>query len=309
MHAAGAVLALVAMGLSACSDDLSALKITMASGVTTGVYYSLSEALAVAWSGQLGIEKPQVASTKGSVDNLGRLRTGQANVGFSAADAAEDAAANNAGPHQLRALARMHDDYFQVVVRADLAVSKLADLKGLRVSIGSPSSGVRVIADRLLTAGNISPDTDLRVQHLDLEEAGAAMLAGNLDAFFWSGGLPTPQVTKLSESVKVKMLDLGDVLPELRRKYPVYGSATLPASAYNLPGGPVTTLVVRNFLLVTDDMSDDAAEALVRGLFQAQPQLEAANSAARSIEVRSAIETTPIELHPGALRYYRDSKV
>lgn len=304
------MLALAAMALSACGNDLSALKLTMASGVEKGVYNRLSAALADAWTEQLGIEHPQVAATKGSVDNLQRLRTGQANVGFSQADAAELAAVDEPGKHKLYALARMHDDYLQVVVRDDLqVVNRLADLKGLRVSIGSETSGVRLIADRLLASAGISPDTDLRVQHLDLNEASEAMLAGSLDAFIWSGGLPTLRVTQLAQSVKVKLLDLEDVLPELRRQFPVYGSATLPASAYSLPGKAVTTLVVRNFLLVNDLMSDEAAEALVEGLFKAQPRMVAASSAARSIEIRSAIETTPLPLHPGALRYYRDTKV
>jgi TRAP transporter TAXI family solute receptor len=306
------VLALAAMALSACGNDLAALKLTMASGVEKGVYNRLSAALADAWTEQLGIEHPQVAATKGSVDNLQRLRTGQANVGFSQADAAERAAVEEPGKHKLYALARMHDDYLQVVVRDDLVVNRLVDLKGLRVSIGSETSGVRLIADRLLTSAGISPDTDLRVQHLDLNEASDAMLAGSLDAFIWSGGLPTLRVTQLAQTVKVKMLDLSDVLPDLRRQFPVYGSATLPASAYSQPGKPgkaVTTLVVRNFLLVNDLMSDEAAEALVRGLFEAQPRLETASPAARSIEIRSAIETTPLPLHPGALRYYRDAKV
>jgi TRAP transporter TAXI family solute receptor len=304
------VLALAAMALSACGNDLAALKLTMASGVEKGVYNRLSAALADAWTEQLGIEHPQVAATKGSIDNLERLRTGQANVGFSQADAAESATeVDEPGKHKLYALARMHDDYLQVVVRDDLVVNRLVDLKGLRVSIGSETSGVRLIADRLLKSAGISPDTDLRVQHLDLNEASDAMLAGSLDAFIWSGGLPTQRVTQLAQTVKVKMLDLSDVLKDLRKEYPVYGSATLPASAYSLPGKAVTTLVVRNFLLVNDLMSDEAAEALVDGLFKAQPRLEAASFAARSIEVRAAIETTPIPLHPGALRYYRDSKL
>ncbi|HEX6342674.1 TAXI family TRAP transporter solute-binding subunit [Umezawaea sp.] len=310
VHAAGAVLALAAMALSACGNDLAALKLTMASGVEKGVYNRLSAALADAWTEHVGIEHPQVTVTKGSIDNLERLRAGQANVGFSQADAAERAAeSDEPGKHKLYALARMHDDYLQVVVRDDLVVNRLVDLKGLRVSIGSESSGVRLIADRLLKSAGISPDTDLRVQHLDLNEASDAMMAGTLDAFIWSGGLPTQRVTQLAQTVKVKMLDLSDVLPELRKQYPVYGSATLPASAYSLPGKAVTTLVVRNFLLVNDLMSDEAAEALVDGLFKAQPRLEAASFAARSIEVRAAIETTPIPLHPGALRYYRDTKV
>ncbi|WP_238412094.1 TAXI family TRAP transporter solute-binding subunit [Saccharothrix deserti] len=308
LHAVGAALALATLSLSACGDDFDQVKLTMAAGSPGGVYHELSTVLADAWSRDPGIPRPQVANTAGSVDNLGRLRANQAQVGFSAADAAEKAQKESKG-HKLLALARMHDDYLQVVVRDDLPVTKLADLKGLRVSVGASNSGVKLIAERLLESAGISPGSDLKVQYMDLQTSADAMRDGALDAFFWSGGVPTGPVTTLATTVKVRMLDLGDVLPKLRQTYQVYGSATLPASAYQLDGGPVVTLVVRNFLLVNDTMSDDVAEALVRGLFQAQPDLVAASPVARSIEVRSAIETTPIELHPGAMRYYRDVKV
>jgi TRAP transporter TAXI family solute receptor len=297
------------MALSACGNDFESVRLVMASGNSGGVYNKLSEALADAWSGQLGIERPQVVPTKGSVDNLERLRTGTAQVGFSQADAAEDANARNEGPHKLRALARMHDDYLQLVVRDDLPVTTLSELKGRRVSLGPATSGVKLIADRLLKSAQISPETDLQVRYLDLNDATQAMLDGAIDAFFWVGGVPTGQVTALAKTMKLRMLDLKDVLVKLREQYPVYGSATLPRSAYQLSGGPIVTLVVRNFLLVSDTMSDDVAEALVRGLFEAQPQLESASPVARSIEMRSAIETSPIELHPGAMRYYRAAKV
>jgi len=311
VHAAGAVLALAALAMTGCGAGFDHVKLTMAAGSDTGVYYKLSTALADGWTRDPGIPRPQVVSTAGSVDNLERLRTGQAQVGFSAADAAEDGQAAPGG-HRLYALARMHDDYLQVAVRADVPATKLADLRGLRVSVGAPDSGVRLIAERLLRSADIPPD-ELKVRYLDLNATTDAMRAGELDAFFWSGGVPTAGVTTLASTVRIRMLDLEDVLPGLRGQYPVYGSATLPASAYELPGGPVTTpvttLVVRNFLLVTDAMPDDVAEALLRGLFRAQPDLVAASPVARSIEVRSAIETTPLPLHPGAKNYYRDVKV
>jgi TRAP transporter TAXI family solute receptor len=91
--------------------------------------------------------------------------------------------------------------------------------------------------------------------------------------------------------------------------YPVYGAATIPASSYRLAEGPITTIVVPNFLLATDAMPDNVAEALTRALFASQPRLITANPAARAIDLRSAIETSPIPLHPGATTYYRTEKL
>jgi TRAP transporter TAXI family solute receptor len=297
--------------LTGCRSGFTGLRLSIATGGTQGVYYVLGNTLADAWTRQLGIPRPTVLSTAASVDNMDRLRLGTADVGFSAADVASDASQGGPRPgqHSLRALARIHDDYLQLVVRADTQARRLADLRGLRVSIGSPNSGVQVIAHRLLTAAGLS-EADLHAQQLGIDDSLAALRDGQIDAFFWSGGLPTGGVTELAKSVPLRMLDLSDVVPTLRQRYPVYSSATVPASAYGLPNaGPITTLVVHNYLLVTDAMPDDVAEALVKGMFDAQPALVRANVAARSIDVHSAIETAPVPLHPGALRFYRSVKV
>ncbi|GAA1310784.1 TAXI family TRAP transporter solute-binding subunit [Saccharothrix xinjiangensis] len=303
--AVGVVLALAVTALTGCGDDFGHVRLTIAAGNEGGVYHKLSTALAEAWTRDPGVPRPEVEKTSGSVDNLRLLRADEAQVGFSAADAAE-LEQGDAG-HRVFALARMHDDYLQLLVRATLPVTKVSQLAGLRVSLGAPDSGVRVIAQRLLDSAGMTGS--LQVEYLSLQQSVDAIRAGTLDAFFWSGGVPTDAVTDLATTVEMRMLDLGDVLPDLRRDFPVYGSATLPASAYRLDGGPVVTLVVRNFLLVNDTVPDDVVEALLKGLFRAQSALVSASPVARSIEVRAAIETTPIPLHPGAMRYYRDVKV
>ncbi len=300
MHLAVGLLT-AATVLTGCGSTLEDVKITMATGSEGGVYYSLGNGLAGIWSGRLGIPRPQVVATAGSKDNVVRLVNDQAQVGFSQADAVDGVQ----GADRLRALARMHDDYLQVIVRADLPVTKLSQLSGLRVSIGGRESGVEIIARRLLRSANVTPQE----VNLNLDDSAQAMREGKVDAFFWSGGLPTARITQLTKELGVRMLDLRDDLVTFRQQYPVYGSATLPGSTYNLQSGPVITLVVRNFLLVNEKMPDDVAEALVRQLFDGQPELVKAHSAARTIEQRSAIETSPVPLHNGAMRYYRDAKV
>ncbi len=300
MHIAVSLLT-AATVLTGCGSTVEDIKITMATGSEGGVYYRLGNGLADIWSGRLGIVRPQVVVTAGSKDNVTRLVNDQAQVGFSQADAVEEVK----GSSRLRALARMHDDYLQVIVRSDLPVTKLGQLSGMRVSVGAAESGVEIIANRLLDSQHVTPQR----LNLGLEESAKRMSEGKLDAFFWSGGLPTTRITQLTKELGVRMLDLKDELSSFRLQYPVYGTATLPASTYNLQSGPVITLTVRNFLLVTDSMPDDVAEALVRQLFEGQPELVKAHSAARTIEQRSAIETSPVPLHNGAMRYYRDSKV
>ena len=282
----------------------------MATGGTQGVYFGLGNALADAWQQKLGLDvRPEVLATAGSVDNLRLLATGAADVVFSQVDTAADQLFRSAPGDQRapRALARIYDDAVHVVVRATSPVTTLAGLRGTRVSVGAPDSGVYVIATRLLGLAGVSPDTDLQAEQLGINESVAAMESGAIDAFFWSGGVPTDGVSRLARTVPIRLLNLEDMVTVVRAAYPAYASGIVPAATYGIPE-PITTLLVRNFLLVAVSMPDDLASALVEGLFDAQPELAEASPAALTIDPRAAIGTQPVPLHPGAERFFRALK-
>jgi TRAP transporter TAXI family solute receptor len=250
-----------------------------------------------------------VLSTAGSVDNLDRLAARAADVVFSQVDTAADQLPSVAAddPRALRALARIYDDVVHVVVPASASATSLTDLRGARVSVGAPDSGVRVIAERLLGVAGLSPAADFQALQLGINDSVAAMSHGEIDAFFWVGGLPTRGVTALSEELPIRLLNLEDLVAPVRAAYPVYAAGTVPAQSYGIPD-PITTLLVRNFLIVRAEMPDDVANALVAGLFAAQEQLAAVSPAALTIDLRAAIGTHPVPLHPGAERFFRDEK-
>ena len=299
------LLALVVLVLLAgCQQRFDGTRLTITTGSAGAVYDQLGATLAGYWDSSLGV-RAQVDNSAGSVQNLDRLVSGQADVGISAADAAADRYAQPDGRH-LRALARIHDDYVQVVVPAGSSVHTLAQLRGLRVSVGPAESQARLVAERLLSQVGLSGPDDVRRSELSIDQDAAALYAGQIDAFFWSGGIPTEQVADLSRKMPIRLLDLSDLVAGMTRLWPVYETVTVPASSYDLPG-PVTTLLVPNFLLVTDRMPDALAQSLTADVFNAQSVLAATNRALRSIDARSGIETIPIPLHPGALAYYRSA--
>jgi TRAP transporter TAXI family solute receptor len=302
--------ALGVLGVPGCSSRFAGVRVTVATGGTQGVYYNLGNALADAWRAQLGLDaRPAVLSTAGSVDNLERLADRTADVVFSQVDTAADQLARTAAddPCSPRALARIYDDVVHVVVPASAPAVRLADLRGARVSVGAPDSGVRVIAERLLAVAGLSPATDFQALQLGINESVDAVRRREIDAFFWSGGLPTGGVTALAQSLPIRLLNLEDLITPVRAAYPVYAAGTVPAQSYGIPE-PITTLLVRNFLIVRAEMPDDVADALVRGLFAAQEQLAAVSPAALTIDLRAAIGTEPVPLHPGAMRFFRGEK-
>jgi uncharacterized protein len=302
--------ALAAPGLAGCGSGLSGTPLRVATGGSGGVYFTLGSRLAAAWHDKLDMNT-QVKRSNGSVDNLVALHNNTADVAFVAADAAAQASTG------LRALARIYDDYIQVLVRDESPIRSLADLRGHPVSIGSLNSGVKVVAVNLLKAAGLPETSDSYVQE-NLHDSLADLVSGKLDALFWSGGLPTPDITTTlnQKRVSLRMLDLSTLS---RSTLPYYNVETVTGTAYPLmvrpdKEKPVSTLAVHNLLMVREDMPSDEAEALVRTLFDVQPSLavdpnQVVSLAAQLIDRRSAIETLPIQLHDGALAYYRNAKV
>lgn len=307
LAAAGAVTA-----LPGCAAPFAGTRLRLATGSARGVYFRLGTALAQAWQAELGFtQAPTVLNTAGSVQNVDMLANGAADVAFSQVDAAAERLVGTTpdAPDAPRALARIYDDVLHVVVPATSPITTLPGLRGARVSVGAADSGVSVVARRLLDAADLGT-ADVRGEQLGLDDSVAAMAAGQIDAFFWSGGLPTPAVTELAAQVPIRLLDLteGDVLRTVRGRYPVYAPGTVPAQSYAGITTPITTMLVRNFLLVDAAMPDDLAEALVKVLFTEQEQLAKAGPAALTIDPRAAIGTEPVLLHPGAERFYRGER-
>jgi uncharacterized protein len=305
----GAALLGLLTALAACSSPFAGRRLTLATGATQGVYYDFGTALARVWRDDLGLAAaPEVRSTAGSLDNLQQLGSGDADVAISQIDAAARylAALAPGDPRSPRALARIYDDVVHLVVPRASPVTAPGQLRGARVSVGAPDSGVSLVARRMLEVAGLIPGTDLSAEQLGITDSAEALVAGRLDAFFWVGGLPTQGITELAATVPIRLVDLETIVGPARKAYPEYTAGTVPATSYGMPA-PVTTLLVRNVLLVTADMPDDLAGALARSLSGAQEAL-AVTTPALTIDPRAAIGTQPVPLHPGAAAFYRGSK-
>jgi hypothetical protein len=287
-------------------------RIGIATGNATGVYFALGNAYAEQISNAPGSRiRATAAETGASVQNIQQLVAGTYAVAFSLADTAADAVQGTgsfAGQKQpVQALARIHTNFTQVIVRRGAGIRSVADMRGKRVSTGSPKSGTEVIAHRLLQAAGLDPERDVQAQRLDLTKTVDGMKDGSIDALFWSGGLPTPGITDLLTTARdqVELLDVTPLLAEMKKINPVYEEGTIPAATYGTPAD-VRTIVVPNLLLVRQDLDADLVCVLTKALFERKPQLEQANAAAKEISLEFAWRTDPVVLHRGAAKALSD---
>lgn len=303
----------VVVAVSACGGQREAPvgasdggRLTIATGNTTGVYYALGGAMASIISDQLDGYRATASETGASVQNVQGLTSGNYDIAFCLADTATDAVKGENTfdtPQDVVALANLYPNYMHVVVRAGAGITKLSELKGKRVSTGSPNSGTEVAARRVLAAVGIDHTTGLVAQRLGLPESVEAMKSGSIDALFWSGGLPTAGITDLTTSMgsRVQFLSIVDLLPTLQRAYgEVYQAGTIPSKTYAGTTSDTKTILTPNLLLVRQDMPDELASKLTRLLLENLDGLVKVNPAAKAIGPGTAGDTGEVPLHPGA---------
>ncbi|TCB96048.1 TAXI family TRAP transporter solute-binding subunit [Micromonospora zingiberis] len=295
---------LVLPGLGGCRDDSDEpIRIRIATGSATAVYHAFGTSLAAILNRELPNVRAEVLVTAASVENVGLLNAGEVELGFTQADVLPA----DPGPDpSVVAIARVYDDLLHLVTKADSPVRTLTDLRGRRVSIGAAGSGTEITVKRLLTVAELDEAGVHRVQ-FGLDDSVAALKRGEIDAFFFSGGLPVRAVAEFARDNPTRIVGLQQWTVPLRRAFrEVYVPRDIPQSVYDLD--LVTTVANPNYLLVRADLPEELVRQMTWLLMERRSELAAAHPAAGRMSPRSAIDTPPLPLHPGAMAYYRDKK-
>lgn len=288
-------------------------RVGIATGNATGVYFTLGNAYAEQISAATaGRVKATAAETGASVQNIQQVVAGTYQVAFALADTAADAVAGEAAfqdKQPIAALARLYPNYTQVIARKDSGITGIESMRGKRISTGSPGSGTEVIANRLLEAAGLNPESDVAGQRLDLTKTVDGMKEGAIDAMFFSGGLPTPGITDLITTAReeVTFVDVTPLLAKMQTISGAYQPGLIPAAAYGLPAD-VPTITVANLLVARDDLDADLGCVLTKALFERKPQLEQSVPAAKGISLDTARDTAPVPLNRGSQRALDDLK-
>src|SRR6478672_6784991 len=197
---------------------------SIGTGGTGGVYYPLGGAVANVLSKSLPNVQATAEVTGGSIDNLKLIASGQSEMAFTMADAALDAMQGQdkfKTKVPLQALLVVYPNRMHVVTVEGTGIEKMADLKGKRVSTGSPGGATEVMAFRVIEAAGMDKDKDMKRERLGVAESVNAIKDRKIDAFFWVGGIPTAAVTDLAATpgLKMKLIDHGDLAEKMNAKY------------------------------------------------------------------------------------------
>jgi TRAP transporter TAXI family solute receptor len=314
--AAGAVvLGLLLWWLLPLGEDPPSGTITFSTGTTSGVYYEYGSRLRTELAEDMPHLDVNLTTSNGSQENVARVAEGDADFTIAAADAVATYEAQNRGSSaRLRGVARLYDDYVQLVVARDSDVRSVADLEGKTVATGLPRSGVRLIANRVLKAAGLAPGKDFTAVSEGIDTGPEQLKQGKIDAFFWSGGVPTAGLEKLADGLSFRFVPIDATLVAKMHQQDdstsYYRATNMPESAYPTiqNGSAVATIAVSNLLMTRTDMDPRLTEWLTRTVIKSRDGIGAHVHSAQLVDLRTAIYTDPLPLHEGARRYYRSVK-
>ena len=307
---------LLLTGLLLCLG-VSAQNISIATGGTGGVYYPMGGGLAAILSKTVPGMQATAEVTGGSVDNLKLIGSGKPYIGFSMSDAALDAFRGEdkfkSGKVPLRTLAILYPNRMHVVSVEGRGVKNINDLKGKRVSTGSPGSATEVMAFRVIEAAGLDKDKDMKRERLGVAESVNAIKDGKIDAFFWVGGLPTAAVTDLANTpgTKIVMVDHADTVAAMNKKYGnLYVQDVIPKATYKGMDVDNKQATVMNILVAHENMDEKTAYSVVKTLFEKRDDMIAVHKEAANFKFdNQRASASPVPFHPGALKFFAEKGV
>jgi uncharacterized protein len=292
-------------------------QLSIGTGDPGGVYFPLGGAVASVLAKAVPDLHATVEVTGGSVDNIKLIAAGQSDLGFTMADAAMDAIQGQGkfknNKIALQTLLVVYPNRMHVVTIEGTGIDTLADLKGKRVSTGSPGSATEIMASRAIEAIGLDKDKDFQRERLGVAESVNAITDRRIDAFFWVGGIPTAAIAGLAttDGVKMKLIDHADIVDKMNEKYgKLYSKSRIKGGAY--PGYKTDCDVaeVWNLIVTGSRMSDEDAYNIAKTLVEKKDDIVKVHKEAESFSLDNQVQDrSPVPFHPGALKYFREKGV
>lgn len=279
-----------------------------------GVYYLVG----TAWAQTLAKHRPNVKLnveiTGGAVGNLQLFGTGELDLPMSISNVIVEAegGGTQSFPHPIHtnAITAINQGALHIVASKSSGIQSIEDIRGKRVSTGEPGHSTEVIAQALLEALGIDAETDINRQRLNLTDSMDALADGRCDLVFYMGGAPVPAVQEATTTAGTGRLIPVDsaVLDRVHELYPYLVAGAIPAETCGNPE-PSPTVCATNLLLCSPEMEDELVYTIVKTIHDNAAEWRGAHSSVAGLTPETAVVGSPVDFHPGAIRYYKEKGV
>jgi TRAP transporter TAXI family solute receptor len=290
-------------------------RISIATGGMGGVFFVIGGGIASILTKYAGVEAAAEV-TSASVDNCKLVAAKKSELGIILGDTGYDAykgfGSFKGKTLPLRTVAVLYPGLTHIVTLEGKNIKKIADLKGKRVSVGAPGSGTEVIALRVLEAAGLNHEKDIKKDRLGAGESGGALKDGKIDAYFWTGGVPTSSVLDLAASPgsKIVLVPQDDIVPKMIKKFgPNYYKSIIPKDVYTGIKYDTPVVAVGNVLMCHQDMDEQLVYTIVKTIFDHLKELSAIHKEALNINLKDASSSKAVPYHKGAAKYFKEKNI
>ncbi|WP_136068637.1 TAXI family TRAP transporter solute-binding subunit [Modicisalibacter radicis] len=304
-------IAALTAGLILASGTASAdERLSIGTGGTGGLFYVIGAGMADTLNKHMQDTTARAEVTGASIENVRRVAAGQMALGLSSSSTLYEAAHGegpfDGDPQAVQGIAYLYPAVLQLATTADTDIAGIAELAGKRVSLGPPGSNSAVLAKRILEAYGVFDS--IEPQFLSYTEGVGALMDEQIDATAVLAGAPTAALIDLSSQRDMRLLPVEAAqVQAMLDKYPYYQLYDIPAGTYADQDEPVTAINDPAILFTAEDVAEDTIHGVTRTLFSHLDELGEVHPQARKISLDTA-EDTPVDLHPGAKRYFEEAQ-
>lgn len=305
--------ACLALPLLISPSALIAEELSILTGGTSGVYYPVGVKLKEVFEKEIPEHSFKVLATQATVENLNLLQRGSGVLALAQGDILSEAWKGNpdagfpSSRTKIRLVGAAYPNFIHLVARAETDIRSLRDLVGKRVSVGAARSGNEINARALLGAAGLSYADLLQVEYLRYGESVELFVKGELDAMLISAGLGVAAIVEASRRTPVRFVPIEQEFVEAKAR--MFFPVNIPANSYPGQTSEIPTAALNNFFVTTSDASEEIVYRITKAIFENVESIRAVHPAAEVITLDRALAIRPIEVHPGALRYFREKGV
>ncbi len=309
------LIALMLAAFTGCGEQQKAMEqkeFKMVTGDISGTYYPIGVAIAEVINKEIPNFNISVDSSKGSIDNIKRIKEGladfaiiQNDIAYYALNGAE--MFRNDKVESLRAIASLYPETCQFVTLADKKIKSISELRGKKVAVGSEGSGAEANARQILEAYGLTYE-DIDAQYLSFSDGSEALKNGKVEAAFLNAGFPTKAVENIASTNKIQILPIDKERSTiLTNLYPYYTKTTIPSGTYSGQNEAVDTVSVMAIFVTSNKIDDSTGYNIAKAIFSNTDKLESAHSVGKLITKSNANKGISIKSNAGAEKYFKEN--
>jgi len=286
-------------------------RLAFSGGPEGGTFQYFSNGIATRLSKNLpDVEVSNMASA-GSVENIRRVNSGEADFGI--AYSGDTYLAKNGKLTQdtrkyenVQAVSYLYGAPAHLLTLEKSGIKKVSDLAGKRVAVGGAGSGAAASAQRYFTALGLWDK--MNVEFLGYSKAASALGDGLIDAMWVFAGFPNSSVIQAAAGNKIRILSTWDagVAGGVFTEYPFYAPVTIPAGTYSGVDYEVKTFQDSALWVAGKHLDPAIVNKAAADIYSPEglSYMVKVKSTAKSMSVDGALTGIVTPVHPGAAKFW-----